>query len=1129
MTILTVSKFGAPGFIRDVAEYAVEPQAFNEVRNVRFNSSGAQTFGGEVEVMSQAPFSPLWLKAFPPIASPLWVYANGQQVYAYDGNHNQITRVSGPYSGTPTERWHAEVLNGIGFFNNTVDVPQVWTDFDASQKLVDFAVWPASLRCKFLRPFKNFLFAGNLKRIAPSDGLPAGDYPFSIRWSDAAAPGTLPSSWALNDPTKLSGEQDIAATDDYLVDGMGLGNLFIVYKQKATYALYFVNVPNVFDGFDNQIVNKGILTRDCVQAHPKGHFVVGIDDIYIHNGSKGSEQSVVEAKLRNWVFNQIDATNFFYCYTFQITRRSEIIFAFPEAGETYPTLGLVWNWVTGGIGVRDLHKSPFIYPGPILVAVDDDIWGSEATIETFFLVTENGDVLITGLGEPILWTAGTVEVVIVDWVDLSAWPSFSNITVGTGFSFNLRSLLTDPVAPDAIITVHPDFTPNTGWALVGDSWTQTGLVASSGNIRFRVVQGIESRDSPILSYSSLALTIPDTVSTTVPTGVTALLVGTQVNLSADRFSDAFIPGQSQSGAKEIRWRRGATQIGVTAVPAYKTPQLALTQFGTFTPPTFGQVNRVYSLTSAGAAGFASTSDEGAFLYSPVQVTGDFVATVSIDSHSAAFSTVSHAGLMARSTLTPDSPFVQVYQAPDPTQGTRLRGRLLVGTGVTVNPVVSNAVPTKQKLVRIGNTLTGYYWNATTKQWISLSSLTLAGPVYLGLSLASRSQGNAITTVYSDFNYIATDTTSLTFVDPTPGTGTVSYTAVSVDVAGNISAASEAAVVAIAAPIDNTVITLLHYDDMQGAYDAGKTNQVGGSVKRWQIADNFAFGDPILDYSPLRARVGTKSARAELIFTTDATKTAWKHSSSTESPFRNEWNASNGAAWPVTGWNRQSVLFTPQNGIEYWSGYSIFLPAPGDSNGDPAYPLNTVHPSFCLVAQWHGAGEEGNDARNPMSAMFISGPDSVTGFKARWHLTSLSQKTFGSQEKVYDTNETYDLGPIAPDQGHWVDFVHRTRWDYGNLGIMQVWKNDLLVVNQLNHPNSFNNTSVGYPCPIGFYTERVNPAINPNVQQIAPGMPERIVGYWGWWKYIKLVGNPQAAVDTNNPGYLAVKPPGPRPL
>jgi hypothetical protein len=320
-------------------------------------------------------------------------------VYAYDGNHNDITRISGIYSGSLSERWHGEVLNGIGVLNNTVDVPQMWTDFDASQKLENLANWPPDLRAKFLRPWKNFLFAGNLTQVG---GAGAGPRPFSVRWSQPAAPGTIPDSWDIANPAKQCGERDLAETDDYVVDAKELGSQMIVYKQKSAHAFnYIYPNPSVFAS--RSILSKGILTRDCVQKFPKGHFCVGLNDIYIHTGAENSDVSIVETRLREWIFNQIDSSNYFYCYTYMQEKKSEICFAFPEAGETYPNVALVWNWVTNSIGVRDLHHSPFIYPGAILVSVDDDIWGSD-NVETFRLTTEAGDPLITDGGDHIVWS-----------------------------------------------------------------------------------------------------------------------------------------------------------------------------------------------------------------------------------------------------------------------------------------------------------------------------------------------------------------------------------------------------------------------------------------------------------------------------------------------------------------------------------------------------------------------------------------------------------------------------------------------------------------------------------------------------------------------------------------------------
>lgn len=375
MERVKLAGFGRNGFIQDVAEYDAPPESFSEVRNARFNSIGAVAFSGHKSVLSPAPINPLWLRVFPPVDRPLWVYANQSRVYAFDDGHIDITRLSGPYAGLASERWQGEVLNGVGIFNNTVDIPQMWTSFSASVPLQDLTNWPTTLRCKFLRPHKYYLIAGYL--------IDSGnERPFRVRWSHPADPGTVPASWAINDPTVDSGEFDIAETDDYVVDGWTLGEAFMVYKQKNAYLMYPTGDQKIF-GQRLVIPGRGALTRDCIRPIPGGHFVAGLDDLYVHSGQKGSEQSVVEAKLRNWIFNQIDASNFFNCFCVEYKRLNEIWFCFPEAGETYATIAVVFNTLTGGIGVRDLQASPFIWPGPVDERTDDgDVWDPATAIDS---------------------------------------------------------------------------------------------------------------------------------------------------------------------------------------------------------------------------------------------------------------------------------------------------------------------------------------------------------------------------------------------------------------------------------------------------------------------------------------------------------------------------------------------------------------------------------------------------------------------------------------------------------------------------------------------------------------------------------------------------------------------------
>jgi hypothetical protein len=370
MPRVKIGGFSKPGLVADKPGYDLSPDAFTEVRNARMNFRGAEAFIGERLITSAVGTVPRWVKAFPPITSPLWLYAGLDKVVAWDGVlHTDLTRITGPYNAIASERWQGEILNGVGFFNNTIDVPQMWLAFNTGTKLADLTFWPADVRCKALRPFKYFLFA-----IYTIEG--GSDRPYRFRWSHSANPGTIPASWALADPTKDSGEFDIAETDDYLVDGLALGENFIVYKQRNVHLVQYVGRPNIFAQW-RIIPGRGLLARDCMHSFPGGHFVAGIDDIYVHSGQRGSEQSLLEGALRRRIFAQIDSTNYFNCYVVNYEILGESWFCFPEQGATYPTQALVWNRFTGGVGLRDLDNCPFIFSGTLPPVGDDNgTWNS---------------------------------------------------------------------------------------------------------------------------------------------------------------------------------------------------------------------------------------------------------------------------------------------------------------------------------------------------------------------------------------------------------------------------------------------------------------------------------------------------------------------------------------------------------------------------------------------------------------------------------------------------------------------------------------------------------------------------------------------------------------------------------
>ena len=110
---------------------------------------------------------------------------------------------------------------------------------------------------------------------------------------------------------------------------------------------------------------------------PGGHFVVGQDDVYVHTGQRGSDNSIVQDRMRKWLFGQISLEAAQHCFTLYNREENELWFCFPESGSQFASLALVWNHVTRSIGIRDLPGIPFASVGAVSLFGEEsgDIWG----------------------------------------------------------------------------------------------------------------------------------------------------------------------------------------------------------------------------------------------------------------------------------------------------------------------------------------------------------------------------------------------------------------------------------------------------------------------------------------------------------------------------------------------------------------------------------------------------------------------------------------------------------------------------------------------------------------------------------------------------------------------------------
>jgi hypothetical protein len=133
-------------------------------------------------------------------------------------------------------------------------------------------------------------------------------------------------------------------------------------------------------------------------------------------------------------------------------------------------------------------------------------------------------------------------------------------------------------------------------------------------------------------------------------------------------------------------------------------------------------------------GVVSNADNFNYLYQPLNGDGQIVVRVATQGNTDGSA---QAGMMVRETLDPTSKHAAMLITPS--NGILFERRLATG-GATSQTVFSGfAVPYWLKLVRAGNTLTGYR-SADGSSWTRLGSatVTMATSVYIGLAVASNS-------------------------------------------------------------------------------------------------------------------------------------------------------------------------------------------------------------------------------------------------------------------------------------------------------------------------------------------------------------------------------------------------------
>ena len=396
----TVISFRPTDLVKDLDPAEVPPEFWTSVFNFHSRQGYARRIDGSQKILGDPLFAPINVQNTPEGASNFWTYLgiDGIGVVDQGGVHTDITSAGYPSSVEPSDA-NSTLINGFPVMSFGA-VPVFW-DLQTSNPAVDLPGWPANTTCKAIRSSKQFLFAMNMIE----NGVVLND---KLRWSNSAEAGTVPTQWdAL--PTNDAGDTVLSATSGEIVDGLALRGQFIIYKSHSTYNANFTGGTFVW-AFRKLFTTSGMLANNCCAEAFGTHYVLTDGDFIKHDGQ--NIVSLVDRKLRRFIFSQLSATNFDNCFLFNNRSKKEIWACIVPSGETYAQFAAVYNYATEQLSIRDI---PFFGHAASGIVLDDSAIGDtwEQQVESWQTISRAwNEALFTPAFEEVL--GGTPADAVAD-------------------------------------------------------------------------------------------------------------------------------------------------------------------------------------------------------------------------------------------------------------------------------------------------------------------------------------------------------------------------------------------------------------------------------------------------------------------------------------------------------------------------------------------------------------------------------------------------------------------------------------------------------------------------------------------------------------------------------------------
>jgi hypothetical protein len=377
------------GLAFDVPAWETTPDFYNRLFNVLIRNGFPQRIGGKRNAYDPPSGAPLHVFNAPMLGNNFWLYQTVNRIFSVvGGTHTDITPAGGPMPNSVAKpsQWSHAVLNGIPVFNNSLDSPCYWlgnTAFDA----VTLTGWTAGTLAKIITQHRYHLFALNIT----VGGVNNGNY---YLWSDKAAPGAIPGSWTPS-ASNEAGFDQVSDTPGVIVTARSLRDSLIIYKNNAAYSLDYIGGN---DKFAKKLLwsRAGALSPRAVDDANGVHVVVTQGDIVLNDGYS-QPVSISTGLVNNFLFGQLNSTTYEALQVLYDFVNQEVWILFPESGETYCTIALVYNMRSQAWGVVDLADVAYASLGIIDDTSPGTTWDTDAGTWDNDTTTWNEDGLTTAI------------------------------------------------------------------------------------------------------------------------------------------------------------------------------------------------------------------------------------------------------------------------------------------------------------------------------------------------------------------------------------------------------------------------------------------------------------------------------------------------------------------------------------------------------------------------------------------------------------------------------------------------------------------------------------------------------------------------------------------------------------